>query len=534
MYNVLIVDDETIILSGIKFLIDWEKNDLRIMDTARNGKDALEKIRSCQPDIVLCDINMPALSGIDLLKICNEEYPSIVFVMLTNLQEFDLARDAIRYRAADYLLKVQLEAPALEESLLKAKKEFDKRSKLVEADTMNFYEKKHCMELVENACLDLLFTPDSDTSGRSLEILAEQHMLEAYGFLYIPFSFSGMPNAQSLDSEARQSLTAWEKELAVRLAGNIFGTSYLILQTGQIGCLTIFLWSQKDWKAHIGLFSSKLKNASQNITQAVPSFLATASYYGQEAFPRCRNELFSLMEYFYLDEITSSEDLPSRRPALVPLGLSGIGSQLEAELNLKNLTGCTLLLDKAIKCLKETSHQKSQAVWLCNELYRCASRALKDRHFSDSTGYSEIENLLSRSQVIRWVEKLKNSLTEILWQEANLKSEPVEKARQYVLDHIEERLTLSDVADQVCISAGYLSTLFKKQYSQSFVSFINQAKVEHSCKLIKEKKYLISEISYQMGFENAYYFAKVFRRFMGMTPSEYEKSLDGETKSQKE
>lgn len=122
MYNCLIVDDETIILSGIKFLIDWEKNDCAIMDTARNGRDALEKIRSCPPDIVLCDINMPVLNGMELLKICNEEFPSIVFVMLTNLQEFDLARDAIRYRAADYLLKVQLEAPALEESLQKAKR----------------------------------------------------------------------------------------------------------------------------------------------------------------------------------------------------------------------------------------------------------------------------------------------------------------------------------------------------------------------------------------------------------------------------
>ena len=76
----------------------------------------------------------------ELLKICNEEFPSIVFVMLTNLQEFDLARDAIRYRAADYLLKVQLEAPALEESLQKAKNEYERRSKLAEADRMHFYE----------------------------------------------------------------------------------------------------------------------------------------------------------------------------------------------------------------------------------------------------------------------------------------------------------------------------------------------------------------------------------------------------------
>lgn len=77
MYNVLIVDDEPIILSGIKFLIDWEKNDCTIMDTARNGREALDKIRSCTPDIVLCDIGMPVMDGMELLKTVNQEFPPL-------------------------------------------------------------------------------------------------------------------------------------------------------------------------------------------------------------------------------------------------------------------------------------------------------------------------------------------------------------------------------------------------------------------------------------------------------------------------
>ncbi len=105
MYRILIVDDETIILSGIKFLVDWEKYDCTIADTARNGQDALEKIRLCVPDIVLCDINMPVMGGIELLRTVDAEFPSVVFIMLTNLQEFDLAKDAIRYRAVDYLTR---------------------------------------------------------------------------------------------------------------------------------------------------------------------------------------------------------------------------------------------------------------------------------------------------------------------------------------------------------------------------------------------------------------------------------------------
>ena len=72
MYRILIVDDETIILSGIKFLVDWEKYDCTIADIARNGQDALEKIRLCVPDIVLCDINMPVMGGIELLRTVDE------------------------------------------------------------------------------------------------------------------------------------------------------------------------------------------------------------------------------------------------------------------------------------------------------------------------------------------------------------------------------------------------------------------------------------------------------------------------------
>lgn len=159
MYNILIVDDEPIILSGIKFLINWEKNDCAIMDTARNGREALEKIRACQPDIILCDIKMPVMDGLELLKQVNEEYPSIVFVMLSNLQEFQAAKEAISNRAVEYLLKSQLEPELLEDALNKAKKEASHRSALIQADRIQYYDTVRQKELIHNACMELLFFP---------------------------------------------------------------------------------------------------------------------------------------------------------------------------------------------------------------------------------------------------------------------------------------------------------------------------------------------------------------------------------------
>lgn len=524
MYEVLIVDDETIILSGIKFLIDWGKNDCVITGTARNGRDALEKIQSCPPDIVLCDINMPVIDGMELLSICNEAFPSVVFIMLTNLEEFSLARDAIRCRAVDYLLKVQLEASSLEESLKKARQEVDRRRKLLQAERTENASPENIRQRAGAACQEALFSPDPQARAQAEEELKQLHVLEHFGLFYIPFSWEAPFSCT--DSDAGAGLIAWERELAARLADNIFGDCYQFIDLGQSDFLTLMIWNREEgWEQRALLFASKLTSASRNITQAVPTTLYTPCFCGAEQFSACRDSYFNLVESYYLDAAASPAELPKRRPSFEPLGLAGIGSQLEVEINVKNITGCSALLDRAAARIRETTHQKSQAIWLCNELCRASARALKDTVFSDACGYREIEHLMTRQQVLHWIEKLKNSLVEVLWQDSNTRSEPVERARQYILDHIEDRLLLQDVANEVCISAGYLSTLFKRQYHQSLVSFINQAKVEYACRLIQERKYRISEISFRLSFENAYYFARVFKKYMGMTPTEYEKSL---------
>jgi YesN/AraC family two-component response regulator len=101
-------------------------------------------------------------------------------------------------------------------------------------------------------------------------------------------------------------------------------------------------------------------------------------------------------------------------------------------------------------------------------------------------------------------------------------SEIVKKARQYILDNVKKRIMLQEVAEYVCISPGYLSTLFRREYKQNLVDFINQTKVDLACELLREDKYRINEISYKLGFENAFYFTRVFHRRTGMTPSEYQ------------
>lgn len=97
MFRILIADDEPIILSGIRHLIDWENADAEIIGSARNGAEAWSIIESEHPDIVITDIKMPLMDGLALVEKCADSYPRIVFIILTSLAEFSLAREAVGY-----------------------------------------------------------------------------------------------------------------------------------------------------------------------------------------------------------------------------------------------------------------------------------------------------------------------------------------------------------------------------------------------------------------------------------------------------
>ena len=120
-YRVLIADDEPIILSGIRHLIDWSKADAEIIGAAGNGEEAYAIIEREHPDIVITDIKMPVMDGLALAGRCSEEFPDIVFIILTSLEEFSLAKEAIGYGITDYLLKTELDG----DRLMKALEKFD-------------------------------------------------------------------------------------------------------------------------------------------------------------------------------------------------------------------------------------------------------------------------------------------------------------------------------------------------------------------------------------------------------------------------
>ena len=117
-YKVLIADDEPLVLIGLQDLIDWSAEGYEVVGQARNGKILLDEIARTEPDLVITDIKMPLMSGIEVLEeVRRTERPLPLFIFLTSFEEFDLIKRAMSLEAVDYIVKLELDKKQLTDAL---------------------------------------------------------------------------------------------------------------------------------------------------------------------------------------------------------------------------------------------------------------------------------------------------------------------------------------------------------------------------------------------------------------------------------
>ncbi|MDR2939126.1 MAG: response regulator [Clostridiales bacterium] len=530
MYRVLLVDDEPLVLAGIKSILNWQEHGCELAGNARNGKQALEVMKTLRPDIVIADINMPVMNGIELLKNAEKLYPEAVFIMLTNLQEFELALESLRHRAIDYLVKTQLEQESLTKSLMKAKAEANKRRMDSRSVAVQGLLQINETKLIADGLKAMLAS--NVVTQEIKELFLDTGVLNGYRLLSVQLRYPDRLFAKGATDKDFNELYQWEGEVLGELSKNCFSVAALCDPDGQSLQALILIWGGKNGRAIVEGFYKKLVSASASITGIEPCILATGELFGPDSLPICREQIFALQNYFYMtgEKLIFYGDMPHQK--LVPLGLSGIAGILKKELRAKNTVACLALFERAASHVRLAPHEKSQALWLCTEMFFAVFEVLGTDNsergdiFSDKTaGYAIIKRLSTREDVARFLDSAGNELQSVMQPGAYRHAEMAESVKQFIYDNIDKRITLIDAAKHICLSAGYLSAIFKKQCGESFVDFVNRRKVEKACELLKQKDYLISQVSDMLSFENAYYFARIFKRYMGITPSQYREQL---------
>lgn len=538
-YKVLLVDDELIILSGLKFLIDWEAIGCEIIDTASNGQEALRIIKEQSPDIVICDINIPVFDGLEVLKQSNEFNQNIVFIMLTNHQDFHLAQQALKHKAVDYILKTNLQPKLFTQAIENAQNELNKRRKINKIDFVESYINKNEKEMIKNSLSNILNSTANDRYSliEQFKICESAGIFESYSLMQIYINNPDIININLFSAEDKNKIVECEKDIINKICKNFF-EQYIILDYDSSSVLVLISNHPDIEKEYIRHFYRKLLTTSKNILETSVDIAITQVFNTSEDVYSCIEQLKQINNFYYYNNtnIVFYDEI-NQELYNGSFDISNIINDLSKALTTHNTENINNVFKKLIELLISSKPKKQNAINCCIRIYNYTIVTLQsldnqkafNESFSNSADtINKLMSLGTFEDVILWIKELNNTVINYNLLVTSKSNNLINSAKEFILEHIDTKLTLNSVANYLSISPSYLSYLFKKECNRNFVDYINQLKIEKACNLLNKKQYLIYEIAYMLGFDNAYYFTKIFRKYKGVTPKEYLQKIKGD------
>jgi len=531
MYKLLIVDDEPLVQIGVSSMLNWNSLGFTICGTAANGEIALRMIEKELPDLVIADIKMPVMDGLQLLKRCRETYGELpVFLILTSYEEFQLAKEALKYGVLDYLVKLELDKESLKAAIKKALEFLNKHhlSNQQNWDTIPDMQgelDKFFIRLLHN-----LFENETQLSIEAKELHLD------FSAPYYTVCNCQIKNLAPSEEENEQLFQLYSS--TIRMVREIIAKYLNCYITGldmKHFSIVIPLEEADFYEEMLSSILHKTFSMVQNyfnvtILTSVGS-LCKSPFQIAESYQDARQiaSFATLQKSIIFYDLLKEDSPPDRNAFNLSLFKDGIVKAFE-EFDTKSLKE---IIDEIISLFTDHPTHFLQAMDAASNLLYLAISLLPDGHnlingiFTDyPDGYRSLYRLTSVEQVLGWLEFFQTQLCACLEErKKNYKNPIVSNVQKYITEHIEERLTLNDVASYFGVSPNYLSQLFKKYSESGFSEYISQQKIARAKELMTDGTLKIYEIAQRLGFENAYYFSKVFKKVCGMSPRDYLQQL---------
>lgn len=532
MYRVILVDDEPLILAGIASLITREDYDCTIVGKATNGPSAYDMILAEQPDLVITDIRMPVLNGLELVEKCQASGCRFSFIVLTNLEDFQLARQAIVLGACDYLVKLNLTPEELSTALNRAKEDYNirfaQRKEAVQPQISPFSMR----DIISYYFRQVLIIGDTEAAvPQGAEALYVNPFVVAFSIRQDNIHFHPELEMESLKQNAPNILTI------LKGLGERFFPQQTFLQYNRNTFLLV--GSIKDTAS----FAAQVSSFCQKAATALKTYFEFASVFGVSTIgnrrgilevPLLFSEAMTALDYYYYDSRSSVvfyEGQHIHESSAGNFNINFLKKDLSVSIQQSDSDRLREIFDQIIQLFKQNSPAKRPAVSACINIYTFLYSFFEDEKnsYQDIFPYTlniaeYLEHFTSLKDILEWLESFRDKLCKLLDDRKNTRSDKlVDQAARYIDEHYQEKLTLADIARELNISAGHLSITFKKYTGTTVSDYIANVKIHHAKELIDTHKYLMYEISDILGFDNPYYFSKVFKKVTGISPREHEK-----------
>lgn len=539
MYRVMIVDDEPLILAGIASLLDWNEYGCEISGKAANGQQALKLMEEQKPDIVITDIKMPGMDGIGFMKAVKERgWDDVIFILLTNLEEFSLARQALSLGAVEYLVKMELTEEKLADSLKLAMERREMKRKAEAAGTAVTVSREEAVRgYIEKLLTDGGTFSGGASSGNASEASA-QNQGEGYDsclrrpvLAIISFNYGYEGFSSDFTREDQKKVISFAENIIEQMVKGYFDHSCLVRRELNSLVLVMSTDGIEDYREQIRSLGEKIISVVKDYFEVSVSVAVSSRKESLGEFGALLYEAMSATNhYFYhsLDPVVFySEECETSARHTGSFHIGFLKRDLSQAVALNDSGRLEEILDQVACLLREHNPSRQQAVNACANLYFFLSSFFEDGEEPDFPYEVNIMEKLGRlgtlGQIIQWINWFKEAVSGILERRRDTRVDKIaEMVREYVMEHYKERITLGQAAEALNISQGYLSTAFKKQSGESFTNYVSAIKIEKAKELIASHQYMMYEVSDLLGFDTPFYFSKVFKKVTGMSPKEYE------------
>lgn len=517
MYKMIIADDEKIIQEGLAELIDWNEMGFEIAETFSDGAEVIEYLDTMPVDVVLTDIRMKHVGGIDVARYVQEAKIPCKVVFISGHKEFELAVQAIKYGVKDYILKPSDEEdvkavfekikteldrnvedkayrarveehwtqihPVLEEKFLNGLilGVVENNSKI--AQRMQFLYPEIDAERCPCMLMDLKIQDYNAFIGTKWNYSSDQfqdaiyhftEIFEGAGLFRIIYKYKDKIRLFAIMSEYCESeeenrrLCDSQMKQFVRQFGEIFGTELTV----EAGSIFRNIYQVKEWH------EDYIRKDERQ----------------QEIGELWQEQKKVVMTNILLGNVnTVMQDMES-----IIKGLDGV-----------DIRYCRNIVVDIFSCISEVLRQNNQ------NLYFYLKPFIDYHSIMEMSSITEIEVYCKRFfNKMMMCENSKDPFN---------KSGMINRVKEYVQEHIYEDILLEDVANEVYISVSHFGRVFKKQTGETFLQYVTRMKMEKAAELLKDSKYKVYQVGEMLGYKTHAYFSKVFYNVIGCYPGEYRK-----------
>lgn len=499
-YKILVVDDEILIRQGIIHYVDWESNGYQIVGEAANGEEAIEKIEQLEPHILLTDIVMPKMDGIELIQFVKKFYPSIMILVLSSYDEFDYVRQTFQLGVADYILKPKLN----EQEVL---------------SILNRHVRKHRKIQQEKTSLSI-----EEVLGKMLQGYATvresiylSEKLEGNQLLLIEIFTK--PGSKLFLTENK--LTAWieRRQLPIHVCG---------LSTSENGKL--FLLYGKDAKL-LHEIAIELEKVDQ-----VDKITIGEPFSNVEQMKSEREKLEAAKKFhFYMPEkqMIHTNQLPQPKELTSTFEFHHFIHLLHQRQFEPAIAYTQQYLDEITKGFGMDILEFQS--WLGNVCFNLivhihpsdlATNPLETQKYDY---IKRINTAFDVREALLVYEELLMEARNLLWKNGNHPT-VIEQIQQYIEKNYNQSLTLESLAKLFHFHPSYLSSYFSKHTKLGVNEYLHQVRITHAKELLKNDRLSVSSISEKVGYSDPSYFTKVFKKIVGISPRIYRKRFVSEWK----